>query len=119
MKLSSDYLPMFSGYLPIFRRGTQLERSESSVNRQMISQNRQILPMPPSMPNLPIICRFFRPIYRFALAENERANRSSRKPATLDWQPILKVEHYRLKQDSVKHPVELKEDSPPYIFKAH
>ena len=46
MKLSSDYLPMFSGYLPIFRRGTQLERRESSVNRQVILQNRQILPMP-------------------------------------------------------------------------
>ncbi len=37
-----------------------------------------------------------------------------RDPATLDWQPIVKVEHYRLKQDSVKHPVELKEDAPPY-----
>jgi superfamily II DNA or RNA helicase len=35
-------------------------------------------------------------------------------PAILDWQPIVKVEHYRLKQDSIKHPVELKEDSPPY-----
>ena len=35
-------------------------------------------------------------------------------PSTLDWQPIVKVEHYRLKQDSVKHPVELKEDSVPY-----
>jgi hypothetical protein len=35
-------------------------------------------------------------------------------PSTLDWQPIVKVEHYRLKQDSVKHPVELREDSTPY-----
>ncbi len=35
-------------------------------------------------------------------------------PSTLDWQPIVKVEHYRLKQDSVKHPVELKEDPTPY-----
>ena len=35
-------------------------------------------------------------------------------PATLEWQPIVKVEHYRLKQDSVKHPVELKEEPPPY-----
>jgi len=35
-------------------------------------------------------------------------------PATLEWQPIVKVEHYRLRQDSVKHPVELKEDSTPY-----
>jgi hypothetical protein len=105
---------MFSGYLPIFRRGTQLERSESSVNRQMISQNRQILPMPLSMPNLTIICRFFRPIYRFAPAENGRADLNHRKPATMEWQPIVKVEHYRLKQDSSKHPVELKEDSTSY-----
>ena len=35
-------------------------------------------------------------------------------PSTLDWQPIVKVEHYRLRQDSVKHPVELKEDATPY-----
>jgi hypothetical protein len=35
-------------------------------------------------------------------------------PAILDWQPIVKVEHYRLKQDSIKHPVELKEDSTTY-----
>ena len=32
-------------------------------------------------------------------------------PAILDWQPIVKVEHYRLRQDSIKHPVELKEDA--------
>ena len=37
-----------------------------------------------------------------------------RDPSTLDWQPIVKVEHYRLKQDSVKHPLELKEEAPPY-----
>ena len=41
-----------------------------------------------------------------------------RDPSTLDWQPIVKVEHYRLKQDSVKHPLELKEDSPPYRTRA-
>ena len=35
-------------------------------------------------------------------------------PSTLEWQPIVKVEHYRLKQDSVKHPIALKEDPPPY-----
>lgn len=35
-------------------------------------------------------------------------------PATLKWQPVVKVEHYRLRQDSVNHPVELKEDSTPY-----
>jgi len=35
-------------------------------------------------------------------------------PATLEWQPIVKVEHYRLRQDSVKHPVKLKEDTTPY-----
>ena len=35
-------------------------------------------------------------------------------PAILDWQPIVKVEHYRLRQDSIKHPVELKEDTTLY-----
>jgi len=35
-------------------------------------------------------------------------------PATLDWQPVIKIEQYRLKQDSLKRPVELKEDPPPY-----
>jgi len=35
-------------------------------------------------------------------------------PSTLEWQPIVKVEHYRLRQDSVRHPVELKEDALPY-----
>lgn len=35
-------------------------------------------------------------------------------PAQLDWQPIVKVEHYRLKQDSLGQPVQLKEDSSPY-----
>lgn len=30
-----------------------------------------------------------------------------RDPAKLDWQPIVKVEHYRLKQDSIKSPVAL------------
>lgn len=37
-----------------------------------------------------------------------------RDPATLDWQPIVKVEHYRLKADSVRNPVHLHEDSPSY-----
>jgi hypothetical protein len=32
----------------------------------------------------------------------------------MEWQPIVKVEHYRLKQNSVKHPVELKEDPTSY-----
>lgn len=35
-------------------------------------------------------------------------------PATLDWQPIVKVEHYRLRQNSVEHPVALREESSPY-----
>ncbi|MCX7011327.1 MAG: DUF3883 domain-containing protein, partial [Candidatus Sumerlaeota bacterium] len=35
-------------------------------------------------------------------------------PATLDWQPIVKIEHYRLKTESSSHPVELREDGPPY-----
>ncbi len=38
-------------------------------------------------------------------------------PSTLDWQPIVKVEHYRLRQDSVKHPVELREEPPEYPVK--
>ncbi len=37
-----------------------------------------------------------------------------RDPSTLDWQPVTKIEQYRLRQDSMKHPVELKEESPPY-----
>jgi hypothetical protein len=37
-----------------------------------------------------------------------------RDPSTLDWQPVTKIEHYRLRQDSLSKPVELKEDSPPY-----
>lgn len=35
-------------------------------------------------------------------------------PAQLDWQPVIKIEQYRLKQDSIKHPVELEEDPVPY-----
>ena len=34
-------------------------------------------------------------------------------PSTLDWQPIVKVEHYRLRQNSIAHPVELREESSP------
>jgi superfamily II DNA or RNA helicase len=37
-----------------------------------------------------------------------------RDPATLDWQPIIKVEHYRLRADSIKHPVNLREESGQY-----
>jgi hypothetical protein len=37
-----------------------------------------------------------------------------RDPSTLDWQAIVKVEHYRLRQDSAKHPLELREEPPPY-----
>ncbi len=35
-------------------------------------------------------------------------------PATLDWQPVAKIEQYRLRQDSIEHPVELREDPSPY-----
>jgi len=38
-----------------------------------------------------------------------------RNPATLDWQPIVKVEHYRLKVDSIRRPVELREDRMTYL----
>lgn len=37
-----------------------------------------------------------------------------RNPATLDWQPIVKVEHYRLKVDSIRNPVELRQDRAGY-----
>ena len=40
-----------------------------------------------------------------------------RDPSTLDWQAIVKVEHYRLNQSSILHPVELKETAPPYRIK--
>lgn len=37
-----------------------------------------------------------------------------RNPATLDWQPIVKVEHYRLKVESIRNPVELRQDRIDY-----
>jgi hypothetical protein len=37
-----------------------------------------------------------------------------RDPAQLDWQPIVKVEHYKLRLDSPEHPVVLPED--PAIY---
>jgi len=37
-----------------------------------------------------------------------------RNPATLDWQPIVKVEHYRLKVDSIRKPIDLREEWSPY-----
>lgn len=37
-----------------------------------------------------------------------------RNPATLDWQPIVKVEHYRLRVDSPIRPVKLREDEAGY-----
>ena len=35
-------------------------------------------------------------------------------PSTLEWQAIVKIEHYRLRQNSAKHPVELREEPPHY-----
>ncbi len=32
----------------------------------------------------------------------------------LDWQPIVKIEHYRLNVDSLKHPVVLRQDTAQY-----
>lgn len=34
-----------------------------------------------------------------------------RDPAQLDWQPIVKVEHYRLKTESIRHPITLREEA--------
>jgi hypothetical protein len=39
-----------------------------------------------------------------------------RNPATLDWQPIIKIEHYRLRVDSVTKPVELQEARGVYLL---
>ncbi len=38
-----------------------------------------------------------------------------RDPAQLDWQPIVKVEHYKLRLDSPEHPVVLREEPPPFL----
>ncbi len=35
-------------------------------------------------------------------------------PAKLDWQPVVKVEHYKLRVDSPRRPVVLREDAPEY-----
>jgi hypothetical protein len=37
-----------------------------------------------------------------------------RNPAQLDWQPIVKIEHYLLNVESVKKPVMLRESTLPY-----
>ena len=37
-----------------------------------------------------------------------------RDPATLEWQAVTKIEQYRLCQDSIRQPVELREESTPY-----
>ena len=37
-----------------------------------------------------------------------------RDPSTLDWQPVTKIEQYRLRQDSIARPVALREEPPPY-----
>jgi hypothetical protein len=37
-----------------------------------------------------------------------------RDPAQLDWQPIVKVEHYRLNTDSPKRPIVIHEEPPHY-----
>ena len=37
-----------------------------------------------------------------------------RDPAKLDWQPVVKIEHYRLRLDSAEQPVTLREEPPQY-----
>jgi superfamily II DNA or RNA helicase len=39
---------------------------------------------------------------------------SLRDPAQLDWQPIVKVEHYRLKQASLSESMQIREEPAPY-----
>jgi hypothetical protein len=36
-----------------------------------------------------------------------------RDPSTLDWQAVTTIAHYRLRQDSIVQPVELREGPPP------
>lgn len=50
----------------------------------------------------------------FQCASDKPSINILRNPATLDWQPIVKIEHYRLKVDSIKHPVDLRQETPPY-----
>jgi hypothetical protein len=37
-----------------------------------------------------------------------------RNPATLEWQPVVKVEHYKLNVSSIRAPVELHQDRAEY-----
>ena len=37
-----------------------------------------------------------------------------RDPSTLDWQAVSKIEHYKLRQDSITRPVHLADDGPSY-----
>ena len=37
-----------------------------------------------------------------------------RNPATLEWQPVVKVEHYKLNVSSIRSPVELNQDRAEY-----
>lgn len=50
----------------------------------------------------------------FQCASDKPSINILRNPATLDWQPIVKIEHYRLKVDSIKHPVDLRQDTGQY-----
>jgi SNF2 family DNA or RNA helicase len=50
----------------------------------------------------------------FQCASDKPSINILRNPATLDWQPIVKIEHYRLKVDSIKHPVDFRQDKAQY-----
>ena len=50
----------------------------------------------------------------FQCASDKPSINILRNPATLDWQPIVKIEHDRLKVDSIKHPVVLRQETPQY-----
>ena len=123
---SSDYLPTFSGYLPIrsfslqplafslpvnypkrlievdlpIKRISAHARREKSIRHGHISTLHIWRARRPLAACRALICAALWP--------------DPADQAILDWQPIVKVEHYRLKQDSIKHPVELKEDPVPY-----
>ena len=45
---------------------------------------------------------------------NGQALKVQRDPAKLDWKPVVKIEHYRLKVESVTKPVTLRQDTAGY-----
>ena len=56
----------------------------------------------------------FRLCVVFHCASDKPSTNILRNPATFDWRPIVKIEHYRVKVDSIKHPVDPQKDTGKY-----